>query len=147
MLSALGLPAPAIGEEALYVLQQTSCPALIAAPSTLGDERAEARLLSPGALRAEAYALFLALAREWAPASDWPADSLIVLDAAGRPVPGAAINLGGALVLETDTRGLVRFARTEPGPIEVLVEDPRVRVRSVLLESRRGAVLTGTPGR
>jgi N-acetylmuramoyl-L-alanine amidase len=145
--AALGLPVPAAGEEAQYVLQQTSSPALLASPSTLGSEADEARILAPGALRAEAYALFLALAREWAPDAAWPLDSLTVLDAAGRPVPGAAVTLGGALVLITGASGRVGFARTEPGPILVEVEDPRARARGVLLESQRGAVLTGSPGR
>ena len=146
-LAALGLAAPEVTEEAQYVIQQTSCPALFASPAALGDEAGEARLLAPGALRAEAYALFLALAREWAPRAVWPADSLTVLDAAGRRLPDAAVTLGGALVLVTDASGRIRFARTEPGPIEVVVEDPRTNIRGILLESQRGAVLTGTPGR
>jgi hypothetical protein len=129
------------------VIQQTSCPALFASPASLGDEASEARLLAPGALRAEAYALFLALAREWAPEAAWPADSLLLLDPAGRAVPDAAVTLGGALVLVTDASGHIRFARTEPGSIEVVVEDLRARFRGILLESRRGAVLTGTLGR
>jgi N-acetylmuramoyl-L-alanine amidase len=145
--AALGLPAPTTGDEAQYVLQQTSSPALFASPSTLGSEADEARILAPGALRAEAYALFLALAREWAPDAAWPPDSLTVLDAAGRPVPGAAVTLGGALVLVTGPSGRVGFARTEPGPILVEVEDARARARGILLESQRGAVLTGSPGR
>jgi hypothetical protein len=136
-----------VTDEAQYVVQQTSCPALLAAPGSLADEASEARLLAPGALRAEAYALFLALAREWARDAAWPADSLTVLDDAGRPVPGAAVTLGDALVLVTDASGRVRFARTEPGPIVVAVEDARLRARTTLLESQRGAVLTGTTGR
>ena len=146
-LERLGLAAPPLTEESDYVLQQTSCPALIASPASLGDEAAEARLLAAGALRAEAYALFLALAREWAPEAAWPADSLTLLDPAGHPVAGAAVTLGGALVLVTDASGRIRFARTEPGPIEVAVEDSRALLRAVLLDSRRGAVLTGTVGR
>jgi hypothetical protein len=106
----------------------------------------EDRLLAPGALRAEAYALFLALAREWAPEAGWATDSLEVRDAAGVPVPAALVTLGDALVLETDARGRVRFARTEPGPIEAVVDDPRVRARVVLLDSMRGAILTGPRG-
>lgn len=146
-LATLGLVAPAVSGEAQYVIQQTSCPALFAAPSSLGDEAAEARLLAPGALRAEAYALFLALAREWAPQAAWPADSLTVLDPAGRLLADAAVTLGGAFVLVTDASGRIRFARTEPGSIEIVVEDARTRFRGILLESRRGTVLTGTPGR
>jgi N-acetylmuramoyl-L-alanine amidase len=146
-LAELGLPPPQVTDEAMYVIQQTSCPALLASPASLGNELAEARALAPGALRAEAYALFLALAREWAPEADWPADSLTLLDPAGRPVADAAVTLGGALVLVSDASGRIRFARTEPGSIEVAVQDPRARYRGILLESQRGAVLTGTPGR
>jgi hypothetical protein len=146
-LAALGLAAPEVTEEAQYVIQQTSCPALFASPASLGDEASEARLLAPGALRAEAYALFLALAREWAPEAAWPADSLTLLGPAGRPVPDAAVTLGGTLVLVTDASGRIRFARTEPGPVGVVVEEPRASFRGILLESQRGAALTGTPGR
>jgi N-acetylmuramoyl-L-alanine amidase len=141
----LGLAAPAPAEDAQYPLQQTSCPALYAAPARVDD--AEERLLAPGTIRAEAYALFLALAREWAQGADWPADSLELRDAAGRPVAGAAVTLGGALVLETDALGRIRFARTEPGPIEVEVREPRAVARALLLDSNRGVVLTGPPGR
>jgi N-acetylmuramoyl-L-alanine amidase len=143
----LGLPVPPASEEAQYVLQQTSCPSLCVSPSSLGSEAAEARILAPGALRAEAYALFLGLAREWAPEAAWPLDSLTLLDAAGHPVPGAAVTLGGTLVLVTDAAGRVRFVRTERGPIMAEVEDPRARARAVLLEYQRGAVLTGMPDR
>ncbi len=129
------------------MVRQTSCPSLVASPSSLGSEAAEDRLLGPGALRSEAYALFVALAREWAPDAAWPADSLTVLDRDGRPVPGAAVVLGGALVLETDALGRARFLRTEPGGIDVAVDDPRASVRAVLLECQRGAVLTGKTGR
>jgi N-acetylmuramoyl-L-alanine amidase len=146
-LAELGLATAEVTGEAQYVIQQTSCPALFASPASLGDEASEARLIAPGALRAEAYALFLALAREWAPQAAWPTDSLTLLDPAGRPVEDAAVTLGGALVLVTDASGRIRFARTEPGPLEVVVEDSRTRFRGILLESQRGAVLTGTPGR
>ena len=48
-----------------------------------------------------------------------------------------------ALTLATDERGILRFARTDAGPIEIVVEDPRVRLRTLLLESERGRTLTG----
>jgi N-acetylmuramoyl-L-alanine amidase len=146
-LAALGLPLPAVTDEAQYVIQQTSCPALYASAGSLADEAAEARLLAPGALRTEAYALFLALAHEWAPAAAWPADSLTVLDGGGRPLAGASVRLGGTFVFVTDASGRIRFARTEPGPVDVVVEDPRAEYHATLLESQRGAVLTGTTGR
>ncbi len=144
----LGLPAPLTGAEAGYALQQTSCPALLASPSSLGSEAAEARVLAPGALRGEAYALYLSFVREWRPPGE-PAlpDSLTLLDRAGRPVPGAAVTLGGAIVVVTDATGRARFARTEPGPLAAEVVDPRARARVVLLDSQRGATLTGTPDR
>jgi N-acetylmuramoyl-L-alanine amidase len=146
VLASLGIAPPPQVEDALYPLQQTSCPAMyasIARVDSAGDEEA---LLAPGALRAEAYALFVALAREWAPAAGWAVDSLEVRDAAGVPVAGAPVTLGDALVLETDAQGRVRFARTEPGPIEARVDESRVRARAVLLDSTRGAVLTGPRG-
>ena len=145
--AALGLPVPRLAEDAQYPLQQTSCPALYVSAARTDDRASEARLLSPGALRAEAYALYLALAREWAAPGDWPVDSITVRDAAGRPLAGAAITLGGAIVLESDAFGRVRFARTEAGPIEVGVDEPRLRARAILLDSARGLLLTGPSGR
>jgi N-acetylmuramoyl-L-alanine amidase len=141
---ALGAVPPA--EDAQYPLQQTSCPALYVAPARVDDPVSEERLLSPGTLRSEAYALFLALAREWATEAEWPLDSIEVRDGKGNPVPAAAVRLGGATVLETDSRGRVRFVRTEPGPLEVEVDDPRAGGRRVLLDSQQGVVMTGSRG-
>lgn len=144
--NALGLVPPPMVEDALYPLQQTSCPALYASPARVDSAGDEQALLAPGALRAEAYALYLSLAREWAPDARWEIDSLEVRDDGGAPVQGALVTLGGALVLETDARGRVRFARTEPGPLEAVVDERRVRARAVLLDSTRGAILTGPRG-
>ena len=144
--AALGLSPPPAAEDAVYPLQQTSCPALYASPARVDTAADEEALLARGALRAEAYAMFLSLAREWAPPGEWPTDSLEVRDDQGAPVAGALVTLGDALVLETDRHGRVRFARTEPGPVEVVVDEPRVRARAVLLDSTRGAVLTGPRG-
>ncbi|MGH7731970.1 MAG: N-acetylmuramoyl-L-alanine amidase, partial [Candidatus Eiseniibacteriota bacterium] len=152
IFAALGLAPPPAAEDAAYPLQQTSCPALYASPARVDSASDEEGLLAPGALRAEAYALLLSLAREWAPAGEaepgpgWAMDSLEVRDAEGAPVPGALVTLGAALVLETDRLGRVRFARTEPGPLEAVVDEPRVRARAILLDSTRGAVLTGPRG-
>lgn len=145
--ASLGIAVPRLAEDAQYPLQQTSCPALYVSVARVDDASSEEALLAPGALRAEAYALFVALAREWAPDAEWPADSIEVRGADGRPVVGAAVTLGGALVVETDALGRARFVRTEAGPIEVEVEDSRVRARSVLLDSSRGIILTGSIGR
>ena len=144
-LGELGGTAPGIAEDAQYALQQVSCTALYASPARV--DSAEDALLAPGALRAEAYALFVALAREWAADADWPADSVQVRNASGGPVAGAPVVLGGALVLETDASGRARFARTEPGPVEIEARFAGARVRRVLLDSDRGVVLTGPSGR
>jgi N-acetylmuramoyl-L-alanine amidase len=144
-LERMGRESPRVAEDAQYPLQQVSCPAIYASPARV--DSAEAALLAPGGLRAEAYALFLALAREWAGEAEWPADSVEVRDDGGRPVAGASVLLGGALVLETDASGRARFARTEPGPIELEARVAGARVRRVLLDSERGAVLTGLTSR
>jgi hypothetical protein len=64
-----------------------------------------------------------------------------VLDADGRPVSGAPVRLGTALVVATDSSGTARFARTEAGPLDVRVDDARARLHAVLLDSERGRVL------
>ncbi len=164
-LAELGLAAPRVGESAKYVLSQVSAAAVYA--TLARTDSSEALLLSPGRLRAEAYALFLALARDFAATAAasstasgrgpeattangrangdgvpvWPVDSLLVRDAAGLPVAGAAVRLGAALVVATDAAGTVRFARTELGPLPVEVEDARARVRAVLLDSERGRIV------
>jgi len=154
-LDELGLPAPRVGESAKYALAQVSAAAVYA--TLARTDSSEADLLAPGRLRAEAYALYIALARDLAgapavsggapddgaaqSAAAWPMDSLLVRDAAGVPVAGAAIRLGAALVVATDARGTARFARTEAGALPVEVEDARARVRTVLLDSDRGRIL------
>ena len=145
-LASLGLPAPKPTEDAQYPLQQTSCTALYASIARVDDAASEKRLTSPAAVRAEAYALYLALAREWAAGSDWATDSLVVRDPEGRPVRGAAVTLGGGIVLLTDERGIARYVRTEPGPLEVVIEHPRVHERRLLLDSSSGAGTTGAGG-
>ena len=143
-LGRMGLPVPPDVEDAQYPLQQTSCPALYVSPARVDDPVSEERLLAPGTLRAEAYALLLGLLREWAPGTEWPTDSVEVRDPGGHPLAGVSVTLGGSLVLETDARGRVRFARTEPGPLEVRALDRRISRRVVLLDSERGAVLIGS---
>uniref|UniRef100_A0A832MLY5 MurNAc-LAA domain-containing protein n=1 Tax=Eiseniibacteriota bacterium TaxID=2212470 RepID=A0A832MLY5_UNCEI len=146
-LARLGLPAPPVGDNAHYPVQHTSAVALWAGLARVDDPREEQRLASPGTLRAEAYALFLALAREWAGEAEWPIVTHTVRDANGRPLAGAAVTVGGWLLLESDARGEVRFARTEPGPVELRVEHPAARGRTVLLDSPAVAVPTGPHGR
>ena len=64
-----------------------------------------------------------------------------MLDADGAPRAGAAVTLGAALVVATDSSGIVRYARTEPGSLPVEVLTNGVRLRALLLESDRGRVL------
>jgi len=139
-LASLGLDSVRVAESAKYPLAQVSAVALYVSPARV--DSSESRLLATGRLRAEAYALLLALAQDLAPAgSEWPLDSLRVLDTDGAPLPGAAVTLGAALVVATDSSGVARYARTESGamPVEVLANG--IRMRALLLESERGRVL------
>lgn len=139
--AALGLDTVRVAESSKYPISQVAAVALYASLARI--DSSEAKLRAPGRLRAEAYALYLALARDFNPDAQWSVDSLTVLDADGRAVPGAPVTFAGALTLATDERGVVRFTRMESGPIELVVEDPRVRLRTLLLESDRGRTLTG----
>ncbi|HUK61859.1 MAG TPA: carboxypeptidase-like regulatory domain-containing protein, partial [Dongiaceae bacterium] len=146
LLGALGLGSPAVAEDAQYPLQQTSCPALYVSPARVDDPASEERLGGPGTARAEASAIYLGLIGEWSDAP-LPLDSLTVRDATGRPAGGAVVTLGLSTLLQTGPDGVVRFARTEPGPIVVEVTHPRVHTRHVLLDSESGMILTGTETR
>jgi len=141
-LEQLGLGRPAVAEDAQYTLQQTSCPALYVSPFRVDDAASETRLIAPGTLRAEAYAIYLGLIGEWSDAP-MPVVTATVRDAAGRPVPGAIVTLGGATRVETDARGVARFARTEPGPIAIEAERGAIHARHVLLDSESDIALTG----
>ena len=146
-LARLGFPPPPVVEDAQYPLQQTSCTALYVSARRVDDPADEAAMNAPGAVRAEAYALYLGLLEDWAGAGTWPLDSVEVRDADDRPATGALVTLGGAFVLQADAQGKVRFALTEPGPLMVVAEHPAVRARAVLLDSQRGIRLTGPRGR
>ena len=146
-LQRFGFAIPAIGDDAQYPLQQTSCPALYVSVARIDAAASEDALLAPGAMRAEAYALFVSIAREWAGNTVFQLDSIRVEDEDRRPVPGAAVTVGDAIMLETDAGGMVRFVRTEPGPVGIRAVDSRVRASMILLESMRGAILTGPSGR
>jgi hypothetical protein len=129
-----------VAESAKYPIAQVSAVALYVSSARV--DSSESQLLAAGRLRAEAYALFLALAQDLtAPPPEWPLDTLRVLDADGAPLPGAAVTLGAALVVATDSSGIARYARTEPGTLPVEVLSNGVRVRALLLESERGRVL------
>jgi hypothetical protein len=145
---SLGFAPLPIAEDAQYPLQQTSCPALFVSPARVDAPAAEEHLLAPGTLRAEAYALYLGLAREWANVAAWPMDSILVRDEAGRALAGVPVTLGESFVLETDALGRIRFARSESGPMMIEAHSGRPSSRRVLLESERGIVLTtGSTGR
>ena len=146
-LSRLGFSPPPVVEDAQYPLQQTSCTALYVSARRIDDPAEESAMNAPGAVRAEAYALYLGLLEDWAGSGTWPVDSVEVRDADDRPAAGALVTLGGALVLQADARGKVRFALTEAGPLMVEAEHPAVSARTVLLDSQRGIRLTGPRGR
>jgi len=139
----LDLPRPSVGDDAQYPIQQTSATALYAGLGRVDSTGDALGGFDPARLRAEAYALYLSLAREWAPAAEWPPDSLEVRDATGRPIPRAVVRLGGSLVLQSDALGRIRFARTELGPMLVEWDDASGGARRVLLDLDRGVVLTG----
>ncbi len=124
-----------VREAAKYALTQASATALYVTLARIDSSASEAALLEPGAVRREAYALWLSLAREFAPESRWNVERLVVRDAGGAPMPHTLVTLGGALVLAADADGTVRFARTEPGPLEVVTEDSRTAARTLLLDS------------
>jgi N-acetylmuramoyl-L-alanine amidase len=132
-----------VAEVAKYAITQTSAVALYASIARIDDPASESRLLAPGALRAEAYALYLALAEDLANAPELPIESVRVLDGAGAPIPAALVTLGGALVLQADADGRVRYARTEPGPVLLETSDPRASPRTVLLDSNSSRVPAG----
>jgi N-acetylmuramoyl-L-alanine amidase len=126
-------------EDAHYVVQQTSCPALRVSAIPL-DEVGERRLLEPASLRREAYALLVALAADLAPPSaSWAVDELALERAAGGPASHALVEIGGT-VLMADRAGLVRWVRGEPGALDVAVhQHGRVVPVGVLLDSVRGS--------
>jgi hypothetical protein len=146
-LARFGFPPPPVVEDAQYPLQQTACTALYASVRRIDDPAEEEAMNAPGAVRAEACALYLGLLEDWAGPGTWPLDSVEVRDADDRPAAGALVTLGGALVLQADAHGKVRFARTESGPLMVTAEHPAVRARALLLDSQRGIRLTGPRGR
>jgi len=143
-LASVGIAAPKAAEDAQYPLQQTSCPALYVSVARIDAPAAEERLARANAIRDEAYALYLGLAREWADATHWMPDSIAVRDADGRPASGASVVLGGALVLLTDERGIARYVRTESGQLDVEIAHPRVHAHRVLLDSMVGETVTGS---
>ncbi len=145
--AALGLAdSLPVAEATKYPLTQSSAVALYASLERVDTRAGEARLLAPGALRAEAYALFCSLAAEFAPeaANAWTSDSLELRSAAGVPRPGVPVRFGGGLLLQSGPDGRVRFLRTEAGPMPLEVADPAFDTHPLLLDSEHGRVLTGT---
>ena len=142
MLVALGLGTVPVAEDAQYPLQQTSCPALYVSAARIDDAAAEDRLVAPGALRAEAYAIYWGLIGEWSETAEH-FDTATVRDAAGQPLAGAIVTLGLSTLLETGPEGTVRFARSEPGPIVLEAVRGKLHARHVLLESESGVTLIG----
>ncbi len=141
-------PAPSVVEDAQYVIQQTSCPALYVSALRVDDPGQEQRLLEPGLLRREAYALYLGLAEELGAAvASWQPDSVTVADSAGTAFPYALVEAGG-MIHQADSRGVARWMRTEPGALEVEVQNAEgSRSARLLLESPGGARILLPPPR
>ena len=76
----------------------------------------------------------MALASDLGAEVHWPAAHVTVADVTGAPLPAALVTLGGAIVLQAGPDGIVRVARTEAGPAEVRVHDPRSASRTLLLD-------------
>ncbi len=106
----LGLDSIAVVESSRYPVAQASAVALDA--SLMRVDRDEARLLLPGTLRAEAYALYAALAADLL-GRDLDVERLLLIGPDGSPRPHALALLGGSLLLQADARGEVRIVRTE----------------------------------
>jgi len=146
-MARLGVDSVGVAENAQYPLQQSSAVAMYCGARRVDDAAAEERMNRPGAARALAYALYLGLIEEWAPATAGDLDTLVVQAPDGSPRPGALVTLGGAFVLQADERGRVIFARTEPGPIEARLAHRTTEARKVLLDSDRSSVLIGPADR
>lgn len=116
----LGLDSLAVTESARYPIAQVSAVALDASLARI--DRDEARLLAPGALRTEAYALYAALVSDLL-GRRLEVLPVQVLDSAGRPRPQALARVGG-LVLQADAGGEVRIVRTESALPMVEALDP-----------------------
>ncbi len=137
---ALGLDSVRVADVAKYALTQASAVALYASLARIDDAASEARLLQGGAARREAYVLYAALLREFAPDAHWEVRTFVVRDGAGAAQPGALVRLGGALVLAADAQGLVRYLATEQGPLEAAFTFPTAGPRLILLDSANSNV-------
>lgn len=117
----LGLDSLAVTESARYPVAQVSAIALDASLARI--DRDEARLLAPGAIRAEAYALYAALVRDLL-GRPLEVMSLPLRDATGRSRPHGLARVDDAFVLQADAGGEVRIVRTESAPSALEALDP-----------------------
>lgn len=119
----LGLDSLMVTESARYPIAQVSAVALDASLARV--DRDEARLLAPGAVRAEAYTLYAALVSDLL-GRELEILPIRVLDATGRPRPHAFGLIDGAFLLQADAGGEVRVVRTETSlPILEALDPPR----------------------
>jgi N-acetylmuramoyl-L-alanine amidase len=132
---ALGMDSVRVADVAKYALTQASAVALYASLGRIDDPAAESRLLEPGAGRREAYVLYAALLREFAPEAKWAVQTFDVRSDSGAPQGGAPVRLGGALVLAADSQGRVRYLATEQGPMQADYSLPGAATRVLLLDS------------
>ncbi len=106
------------------LIQQVSCPAVLVRSASLADTAAESILSTPAACRAEAQALFEALAAwsGWRPEGGNPHLSGRVSDGHGQTVAGALVWLDGWLPTQTDSQGRFLFQNAGPGGHSLTVE-------------------------
>ncbi|MCE5272490.1 N-acetylmuramoyl-L-alanine amidase [bacterium] len=106
------------------LIQQVSCPAVLVCAASLADTVAENLLSSPAACRAEAQAVFEALAvwSGWTPGGDNPHLSGRVSDGHGHVVPEALVWLDSWLPTQTDSQGRFLFQNAGPGGHSLTVE-------------------------
>jgi N-acetylmuramoyl-L-alanine amidase len=100
---------PVLVEDANYVLQQTSCPAVSVRLGDLSRPDDEARFLDPAWRHGEAYLIVSALAEDLGALGDSLATVRLFLTDRGAPVAGASIRLDG-FALVSDARGQAAFA-------------------------------------
>ncbi len=99
-------------QDASYVVQQTSCPAVLITPSFFSDPQEEYILMEPSRLKKTAYAIYKGVLRHY----DTPDSSTIsgkVLDNLSRPLGDALVVLDDYLPLQTEKDGAFSFGYIE----------------------------------
>ncbi len=105
---------PVLVEDANYVLQQPSCPAVSVRLGDLSRPEDEARFLDPAWRHRQAYLVFSALAEDLGAGGDSLATLRLRLADRGAALAGATLWLDG-FALVSDARGQAEFALLDRG--------------------------------